>query len=199
MTARRAGSSRLARRAQNRRSPIVAFRPHSPSNSEVMRNPESTKKVSTPRNPAGRNGTPLWNAMTPSTAKARTPSRAGMEPRLGGSAGASGPAVPTPAAANRRADLAWIATSSTASPGLRLTPRPAAAGRLPPSALSLADAPFPLAASSRGGSRHRLSGRNGRRRRHGPAGGVEPCEEPLGRQRRFLDHEVADGRHHPRG
>ena len=43
-----------------------------------MRNPERTKNVSTPRNPAPIQGIPPWNAITASTAKARTPSSAGM-------------------------------------------------------------------------------------------------------------------------
>ena len=54
------------------------IRSHSASSSEVMRKPERTKKVSTPRKPASSHGMPPWKAITPSTAKARMPSRAGM-------------------------------------------------------------------------------------------------------------------------
>ncbi len=44
-----AGRSRLARRNQKDRSPMVPRPSHSPTNSPVIRNPESTKKKSTPR------------------------------------------------------------------------------------------------------------------------------------------------------
>ena len=43
-----AGSSRRARPAQNRRSRMEPVPPHSFTNSDVMRKPESTKKASTP-------------------------------------------------------------------------------------------------------------------------------------------------------
>ena len=44
-----AGSSRLARRNQKDRRPMVRRLSHSPISSPVMRKPESTKKKSTPR------------------------------------------------------------------------------------------------------------------------------------------------------
>ena len=50
---------------------------HSPTRSEVIRNPERTKNASTPMNPPPMNGMPPWNIMTATTAAARTPSRAG--------------------------------------------------------------------------------------------------------------------------
>jgi len=42
-----------------------------------MRNPETTKKTSTPMNPPPTPGTPAWNATTASTATARRPSMSG--------------------------------------------------------------------------------------------------------------------------
>ncbi len=45
---KRAGSSRRARPAQKRRRRMVPDSPHSFTSNEVMRNPESTKKASTP-------------------------------------------------------------------------------------------------------------------------------------------------------
>ena len=44
----KAGRSRRARPAQNRRRRMVPVPPHSFTNSDVMRKPESTKKASTP-------------------------------------------------------------------------------------------------------------------------------------------------------
>ena len=43
-----AGSSRRARPAQKRRSRMVPVPPHSLTSSDVIRNPDSTKKESTP-------------------------------------------------------------------------------------------------------------------------------------------------------
>ena len=43
-----AGRSRRARPAQKRRNRMVPVPPHSSTSCEVMRNPESTKKASTP-------------------------------------------------------------------------------------------------------------------------------------------------------
>src|SRR5450759_5021781 len=54
----RAGSRRRARRAQNFPSWIVSFFRHSPTNREVIRNPERTKNTSMVRNPPPRTGTP---------------------------------------------------------------------------------------------------------------------------------------------
>ena len=73
----RAGSRRRARRAQNAPSLIVRVWRHSPTRSEVMRNPDRTKKASTPMNPPSMCGIPPWNSITATTAQARTPSRAG--------------------------------------------------------------------------------------------------------------------------
>ena len=72
-----AGSSRRALRAQNAPSLIVSVWRHSPISSEVMRNPDRTKKASTPMNPPSMCGMPPWNIITATTANARTPSRAG--------------------------------------------------------------------------------------------------------------------------
>ncbi len=77
-TTNRAGRSRRARRAQNAANLIPDDRPHSVRSSEVIRYPERTKKVSTPRNPPGICPVPKWNAMTDRTATARNPSRAGL-------------------------------------------------------------------------------------------------------------------------
>ena len=61
-----AGSSRLARRAQNAPSAIVADRCHSATSSDVIRNPDRTKNTSTPRNPPGAHDTPPWYSRTAS-------------------------------------------------------------------------------------------------------------------------------------
>ncbi len=47
-----------------------------------MRKPESTKKTLTPRKPPPTPGAPPWKSMTPKTAMARSPSRAGTKPKL---------------------------------------------------------------------------------------------------------------------
>ena len=85
-TTNKAGSSRRARRDQNAPKLTRDDRPHSTRSSEVIRYPERTKKVSTPRNPPGICPVPKWNAMTDPTATARKPSRVGLYPKLVGSA-----------------------------------------------------------------------------------------------------------------
>jgi len=72
-----AGISRRARRTQNRRKSIRPVRDRSVSSNEVIRNPDSTKNVSTPRNAPPSPETPAWNSTTAATARARTPSSAG--------------------------------------------------------------------------------------------------------------------------
>ena len=86
---RRRAPSRSARAAaggraesRSRVKPIRPVRPISSSSSEVIRNPLSTKKTSTPRKPPDRPGMPPWSASTSATAMARTPSSAGI-PRPG--------------------------------------------------------------------------------------------------------------------
>ena len=63
--------------AQKAAKVIVPCRPYSPTRSEVMRKPDRTKKVSTPRNPPRAHPASRWYAKTERTAKARRPSSAG--------------------------------------------------------------------------------------------------------------------------
>ncbi len=77
-TSARAGSSRRARRTQNRGSRIQLVPATSRSSSVVMRNPLTTKNTSTPRNPPGTQAGARWNATTASTATARRPSSPGI-------------------------------------------------------------------------------------------------------------------------
>ncbi len=78
-----AGTRRRNRRAQNDHETTRPRTAWSRSNTAVIRNPERTKKTSTPRNPPGR--TPdawfrpmlSWNKSTAMIANARNPSRAG--------------------------------------------------------------------------------------------------------------------------
>src|SRR5579875_3795861 len=76
-----AGSRRRARRAQKAPSAMRPLDCHSRTSSDVMRKPERTKKVSTPRNPPGSQETPPWKASTPRTATPRRPSSAGWYAR----------------------------------------------------------------------------------------------------------------------
>src|SRR5689334_15019894 len=48
-----------------------------------MRNPEMTKKTSTPTKPPGTPGTAAWNSTTARTATARSPSMSGRNPGRG--------------------------------------------------------------------------------------------------------------------
>ncbi len=73
-----AGRSRLARRAQNRGREIVPVLIASRSSSRVIRNPDSTKKTSTPTNPPENRAILAWNKMTTMTATARNPSMSGL-------------------------------------------------------------------------------------------------------------------------
>ena len=55
-----------------------------------MRNPETTKKTSTPRNPPGSHDGSRWKTSTATMARARNPSRPASRPvAAGGRAGAS--------------------------------------------------------------------------------------------------------------
>jgi hypothetical protein len=74
-----AGSSRRARRVQN---PGRSSRPVPPANSEVIKKPLRTKKTSTPMIPPCTPRMPPWSARTRATARARTPSSAGMPGRV---------------------------------------------------------------------------------------------------------------------
>ena len=69
-----AGMSLRRRRSQNARNDTRPDRACSPTISEVMRNPESVKKVDTPRNPPGVTPVPEWYMTTASTARPRRPS-----------------------------------------------------------------------------------------------------------------------------
>ena len=93
-TRKSAGRSRFARRAQNAMRSSVLVRPHSVSSSEVIRYPDRTKNVSTPRKPPLKPLAPKWNAMTPPTATARSPSSAGLWPKVVGSPASEGARVP---------------------------------------------------------------------------------------------------------
>lgn len=55
-----AGSNLLARRIQNCRKFSDPCRSHSANSKEVIRNPESTKKMSTDRKPPGIVAAPPW-------------------------------------------------------------------------------------------------------------------------------------------
>ena len=72
-----AGSSRRTRWPQNRLRPIVAESRNSETSSPVMRNPDSTKKTSTEKNPPISHENPAWKKRIRMMASARTPSRAG--------------------------------------------------------------------------------------------------------------------------
>jgi hypothetical protein len=72
MTRRLAGSSLLARLAQNDENLIRLVLETSRRRCEVMRNPEMTKKMSTPTYPPLMNCGQRWNITTPSTAIARS-------------------------------------------------------------------------------------------------------------------------------
>lgn len=72
---RSAGPRRNARRAQKRLSEIRPSRCDSSSNSVVIKNPEITKKRSTPTQPGGIK--PKWKPTTAATAIALSPSSAG--------------------------------------------------------------------------------------------------------------------------
>jgi len=61
--------------------PVAVASRHS---SPVIRNPEMTKKTSTPTKPPSRPGIPAWNSTTASTATARRPSMSGRNLLSGG-------------------------------------------------------------------------------------------------------------------
>src|SRR5205809_388491 len=76
-----AGSRRLARRVQKPARSRRPVRSYLATSRSVIRNPLSTKKMSTPRKPPGSPEAPSWKPMTVRTASARTPSRPGARSR----------------------------------------------------------------------------------------------------------------------
>ena len=60
MTAKNAGRSRLARRIQNPPNAMRPLRSCSSSSSDVIRNPDTTKNTSTPKNPPCIHENPAW-------------------------------------------------------------------------------------------------------------------------------------------
>ena len=88
-TRHEAGIRRRARRAQKFGSDTVPVRETSPSSSEVIRKPETTKNTSTPMKPPPNGPMSAWNSTTSTTAMARRPSMSGRKP-IGGSENAFG-------------------------------------------------------------------------------------------------------------
>jgi hypothetical protein len=78
----RAGKIRRIRRAQNPRNENVPVC-SSPRRMPVIRNPEITKKTSTPTKPPGIQRKPRWNSTTATTATARRPSISARYPAPG--------------------------------------------------------------------------------------------------------------------